>query len=349
MVIFKVLLYPFAVLYNLITRFRNHLYNIGYTKSFRFQRMVIGVGNLNTGGSGKTPMIEYMIRSLKSNYHLATLSRGYGRRTKGIRFASDREDAVTLGDEPYQFFRKFGNEVHVVVAEERALAIPQILLEFPETDVILLDDAFQHRGVEPQFSVLITEFRMPFYHDFLLPAGRLRESRRGARRADIIIVTKCPSDLPEEKISDITRCIEHYSGPKPIFFSGVSYDPPVPFGDGNSVPTEVILVSGLADASQFESYAKSNFDVLHHFKFGDHHHYSRRDLTTLARFYEAQKGKPAFLTTEKDMVKLIGPLFQQEIQALPWFYLPVKTFFLKNGPDFDNLIIRSIKTSGQGT
>src|SRR5271154_1651805 len=157
MVIFKLLLYPFAVLYDGITRFRNHLYNIGQKKSFRFQTVVISIGNLNAGGAGKTPMVEYLIRILKPNYKLATLSRGYGRTTHGIRFGSSTENAGTIGDEPFQLFRKFAPEVNVVVGEERALAIPRILYEFPETDIILLDDAFQHRAVEPQLSILLTE------------------------------------------------------------------------------------------------------------------------------------------------------------------------------------------------
>lgn len=162
MSLLKVLLWPLAVLYNLATRLRNYLYDIGHKPSFSFQTVIISVGNLNVGGSGKTPMIEYLVRLLKDRYSVAILSRGYGRKTKGFRLATDADDATTLGDEPYQYYRKFGNEVMVAVGEERALAIPTLLNEPKEPQVILLDDAFQHRTVVPQFSILLTDASKPF-------------------------------------------------------------------------------------------------------------------------------------------------------------------------------------------
>ncbi|MBK5280267.1 MAG: tetraacyldisaccharide 4'-kinase, partial [Bacteroidia bacterium] len=179
-VLLRILLFPFTLLYDGITRFRNHLYNIGYSHSFRFEIPVIGVGNLNVGGSGKTPMIEYLVRLFMANRQIAILSRGYGRVTRGLRFAKESETARTFGDEPLQFFRSFQGKVNVVVCEDRAFAIPNILQEHPQTDLILLDDSFQHRSVNPQLNILLTEYAAPFYQDFLMPFGKLREARIGS-------------------------------------------------------------------------------------------------------------------------------------------------------------------------
>ena len=168
----KLFFWPFSVLYGLAVRLRNHLYNIGYKRSFSFDKMVISVGNLSVGGNGKTPMVEYLVELLKSEYRLATLSRGYGRTTKGFLIAENGHDAKQLGDEPLQIFLKYQSEIEVVVGEARALAIPSLLLEKPETQVIILDDAYQHRAVEPQLSILVTDYNKPFFNDQLIPVGQ---------------------------------------------------------------------------------------------------------------------------------------------------------------------------------
>ena len=193
MILLRILLFPFSWLYYLITQIRNRLYDRGLKPSVKFELPVICVGNLTVGGTGKTPMIEHLIRLLQNRFKVATLSRGYGRATKGIRIAGPSENASTIGDEPFQFYTKFGKRITVAVGEERALAIPTILQECSDTQIILLDDGFQHRKVSPGFSILLTDYHRPFYNDFLLPSGRLRESRWGAERADVIVVTKCPS------------------------------------------------------------------------------------------------------------------------------------------------------------
>jgi tetraacyldisaccharide 4'-kinase len=345
MVIIQLLLFPFAAVYDAITRVRNHLYSIGHKKSFRFQTMVISVGNLSAGGSGKTPMIEYLIRLLNPPNNLATLSRGYGRKTRGIRFAVENDRAATIGDEPVQLFRKFGSRIRVTVGEERAQAIPTILLQFPETDAILMDDAFQHRTVDPQLSILLTEYARPFYKDFVLPMGRLRESRKGASRADIIVVTKCPVTLSEDEMERIRGSAQPYANGKPVFFAGLDYDQPVPFRLGDTFSPKVILVSGIAHAELFEEYAASKFTVIQHFKFADHYSYSAKDLKMVAEFCRRQSEKPVILTTEKDMVKIIDLLSSDPIPEIFWFYLPVRTAFLKNGPDFDKLVLQSLENA----
>ncbi|HWA32656.1 MAG TPA: tetraacyldisaccharide 4'-kinase, partial [Cyclobacteriaceae bacterium] len=212
MKIVRLLLYPFAALYNLATTVRNYLYDIGHKPSFEFDTPVIAIGNLNVGGSGKTPMVEYLVSLLKEHYKVATLSRGYRRETKGYRIATESDTVRQIGDEPMQLFRKFGKEVNVVVGEDRVLAIPNILQEFPETNVIVLDDALQHRSVRARLSILVTDCAHPFYDDFVLPFGRLRESRRGAKRSDIIVVSKCPGDIVYEKRRAMTQSIQRYAG-----------------------------------------------------------------------------------------------------------------------------------------
>ncbi len=343
MFILRFLLFPFAVIYNAVTRFRNHLYTIGHKKSFQFETMVISVGNLNLGGSGKTPMIEYLIRLLKSRYKVAIVSRGYGRRTRGLRFVTENESASTVGDEPFQLFQKF-EDISVTVCEDRAFAIPHILQQHPGTDVILMDDAFQHRSVRPQLSILLSEYKKPFYNDHLLPLGRLREARQGASRSDIIVITKCNEDINDQNCTSIALKVKDFSGEKPIFFSSLEYGRPIPIG-AHSLPLadEVIMVSGIANTELFEKYVASRFKIIRHFKFSDHHSYSLHELNKINEFYNHQK-KPLFiLTTEKDMVKLIDDKFSEVVHGLPWFFLPVATSFLNNGADFDRLVIQAME------
>jgi tetraacyldisaccharide 4'-kinase len=336
----KYLLLPFAGLYNVVTRLRNHLYDVGHKKSFQFDSVVISVGNLNVGGSGKTPMIEYLIRLLSDRYVLATLSRGYGRKTKGFHIASQRDDAHSIGDEPYQLFRKFGDKVTVVVGEERALAIPTILNERPEVQVILMDDAFQHRAVVPQFSILVTDYEKPFYKDFLMPLGRLREARIGAARAHTVVVTKCPPTGPENE-SKIRNELHGLVGNRPIFFSSMNYQSPTGIGHNNPISMDVVLVSGIAKNAPLEREVAKHFKIHRHMKFPDHHAYTVAEIENIHQTADLCN-VDSILTTEKDMVKLIGgPLFNM-VKKKNWFYIPIQATFLKNGSDFDEMVIRLI-------
>ena len=342
MSILRFLLFPFALLYDGITRLRNHLYTNGNKPSVEFDRTVISVGNLNVGGSGKTPMIEYLARLLQSKYKLAILSRGYGRKTHGLRFAGNEDSAQTVGDEPYQYYRKFKDHVLVTVGEDRVLAIPEILHQQPETDIVLLDDAYQHRAVKPQFSILLTEFSRPFFKDYVLPMGMLREARRGADRADVIVVTKCPPSISVEQQKEITGQIRKYAPEQPVFFSAIEYGVPQPINGykwengGN-----IVLVSGIAQSKLFEANARSQFSVVHHFDFADHHAYTKEDMKTIADFCRQQKSPVFILTTEKDMVKLLP--FAETLTS-GWFYLPIETAFIDNGAEFDALIREAIQS-----
>ena len=206
----KKLLLPFSWLYGLITDIRNYLYDTGFWKSKFFKIPIINVGNITVGGTGKTPMVEYLIRLLKDKYQIVTLSRGYGRKTKGFILADDTANAESIGDEPMQFYQKFGNEINVTVGEKRVKAIEQILQQKTDTEIVILDDAFQHRAVKPSLSILLIDYNRPIDEDYPFPAGRLRERRHGAKRADLVVITKCPDDLNLEAQSSLKNRLKPY-------------------------------------------------------------------------------------------------------------------------------------------
>ncbi|HYG18044.1 MAG TPA: tetraacyldisaccharide 4'-kinase [Ohtaekwangia sp.] len=337
----RILLFPFAVLFDLVTRVRNYRYDRDLRASVKFDLPVICVGNLTVGGTGKTPMIEHLIRLLSPASTIATLSRGYGRITRGLRIADRDDNASTIGDEPFQFFKKYGDKVKVAVGEDRAFAIPHILQEHPEVEVILLDDAFQHRRVRPSFSVLLSDYGRPFYKDPLLPAGRLRESKSGAKRADAIVITKCPPEISEEECMAIEKSVRRYAD-KPVFFARIHYGDPIAFGRHKGVLTEdVVLVSGIANAGPLRDYIANNFALVTHLNRPDHHVYTRADLQEIATWV-GKNPAVSILTTEKDMVKLDIPLFQEYLEHLPFFYLPIEMEFLKNGEDFDAMVQNAV-------
>ncbi len=342
--VLSIFLFPLAIVYDIITRVRNHLFDIGHKPSFDFETTVISVGNLSVGGTGKTPMTEYLIKLLMESNKISTLSRGYGRRTKGLRFATEEDSAATIGDEPYQFFLKFNQKIKVTVAEDRAFAIPMILHQFPETDIVILDDAFQHRSVKPKFSILVSEYSKPFYTDFVLPYGRLREARKGAKRADVIIITKCPSLTDEFDLEQISHKVKHYAGDKPIFFTAIRYGSPISFGAQVDFSKNVILVSGIANSAHLVDYVRKTFNLIKHIEYPDHHNYSNSDLEYTLNFKEKIGGQVTVLTTEKDMVKLISNQLNEYISSWSWYYLPIETYFLKNGDKFNDLINAKVKS-----
>lgn len=343
----KILLYPFSVLYDLVTRLRNYLYDRGLKPSVRFDLPVISVGNLAVGGTGKTPMVEYLVRLLSTNYKVATLSRGYGRKTKGFIIASPSHDANAIGDEPCQYVRKFGSRITVAVGEERALAIPLVLQEDEDLDVILLDDAFQHRRVRPSLQILLTDYNRPFYSDLLLPSGRLRESAFGAVRADIIVMTKCPADLTEEAIMTAEKKVRAVAE-KPVFFSKIEYGTPVSFGQNRAGMHEsVILVTGIANATAMVEHARKHFNVVEHLEFQDHHHYSRNDMESIHR--RAAGKDLSVLTTEKDMVKMDVDEYRDLVGNFSIFYLPITVQFLKHEAEFDEIILHHVRSMDKKT
>lgn len=336
-------LFPFSVLLNAITSIRNRLYDTGMKPVARFDIPLIGVGNLSVGGTGKTPMIEYLIRLCPDELKVATLSRGYGRKTKGFRIAGRQDDAATIGDEPFQFYRKFGDKAVIAVGEDRALAIPSILQEHPDTAIVLLDDAFQHRRVQPAFQILLTDYNNLFVNDYLLPAGRLREGRGGAARADVVVVTKCPLNLSDDEVISIEQAIRSYAE-KPVFFSRISYGNILPVtNEFPYKPGKVILVTGIAASAPLKEYMEKNHELIHHFAFGDHHFYSERDLRMICERAAAEGA--VVVTTEKDVVKMDAEIFRKSSIAL--HYLPIEIEFIKNGKEFDELVLNAVRAYGR--
>jgi tetraacyldisaccharide 4'-kinase len=337
----KILLFPFSVLYDIVTRVRNHLYDRGLKPSVRFDLPVIGVGNLSVGGTGKTPMIEYLVRLLMPDYNVATLSRGYGRKTQGFLVANEKESAETIGDEPFQYYKKFSPRVYVAVGEERALAIPLMLQDSDELDVILMDDAFQHRKVRPSLQILLTDYARPFYQDLLLPAGRLRESSGGASRADLIVVSKCPSDLSDDRFMEMEKGIRAIAE-KPVFFSKIIYGNPVPFQRTNAPCGEkILLITGIADARPLVDHIKRSYSLAAHVDYSDHHQYTAKDMQAILE--KAKTDGLSVVTTEKDMVKMDVQEFSALLEQIPFFYIPITVQFLKHEAEFNEIILNHVR------
>lgn len=346
------ILWPLSLLYRAVTGFRNHLYDINYKKSIGFTPFVIDIGNLSVGGTGKSPMIEYMVEMLHTSYPLAVLSRGYGRKTRGFRLAKVEDTAETLGDEPFQFYRKFSAlpKVAVAVGEERVAAVPEILMQHPDTQVILLDDAFQHRAIAADFHIVLTTYQRPFYQDHLLPLGRLREARTGARRANVVIVTKCPPSLSIAEQQTMRRCIQQYACEHvPVFFAGIQYDQPravfpaVSLSEESAFSKKVIVFSGIANSTVFEAYARSQYEVISHVSFGDHHRYSQEDIVKLVTVAKNAGKNVCLLTTEKDMVKLLNDKTSALLHEVPLFYLPIQTCFLHDEATFKGVVLHHMQ------
>jgi tetraacyldisaccharide 4'-kinase len=336
------LLLPFTFIYNAATKFRNYLFDADVKKSFEFEVNVIGVGNLSVGGTGKSPMVEYLIRLLSDKYKIATLSRGYGRKTKGFIIASDNDSALSIGDEPYQFYNKFKN-INVTVGEERAVAIPYILAEL-DSDVILMDDAFQHRYVKPGLNIMLTDYSKPFYSDFVLPSGRLRESRKGAKRADVILVTKCRADISEMEMNEIEKEISVYAPEVKVCFTSIKYLEPKPIFDDVKFSSNILLFSGIANNKPLIEHISTHYQLIDEFYFADHHVYSTKDLNALEeRFQRMSIVDKCLLTTEKDMVKLLDSTIESTVHHLPIFYIPIETCFVRGGKIFDKMVLNSIE------
>lgn len=340
----SIILFPFAILYDLATRFRNYLFNTGYKQSFEFETCIIAVGNLAIGGTGKSPMVEYILRKYSHQFKMTTLSRGYGRKTKGFRLASKADSYHTIGDEPMQFYQKF-DQINVAVGEERAVAIPFILAERPDTKVIVLDDAYQHRYVKPNLNILLTSFDKPFYQDFLLPAGRLREARKGAQRADAVVVTKCPKRLDDSQMQMAEKAIRKYTQAQ-IFFTSIKYLAPAPVFEAANFSKSVFLFTGIAHHEQIKQYVQENYTLAGEMHFSDHHRYQPQDIDKLLHeFNTLNVENKCLLTTEKDMVKLLSPEIEEKLNTVDIFYLPIETYFLKNGKQFDKLLEQTIKSN----
>lgn len=347
---FRILLLPFTVIYGLVIRARNSLFDIRLLKSVSFKLPVIAVGNLSVGGTGKTPHVEYLIRLLKDRYKISVVSRGYLRKTSGFVLADDNSTAAMIGDEPKQYVNKFKN-VLVAVDENRRHGIRKLLETHKELQAIILDDAFQHRYVKPGLSILLTDFHSLYTNDYLLPTGRLREPIKGAQRADIIIVTKTDpvfSPLSKRDVIEKLKPLKHQK----VFFSFVAYTTPIPLHpnfpalDFNPINT-IVLFAGIANPYPLEQYLKRMCNELVTFYFKDHHSFTEKDIAEVKALYNNQFTKrKVLITTEKDAMRLKDPEVAHLFKGIPIYYIPIEvSFHFREKEKFDKLIIDFVTTS----
>jgi tetraacyldisaccharide 4'-kinase len=336
-IIGKILLSPLALIYGLVVSMRRFLYRTGLMRSSRFDVPTISVGNLNTGGSGKTPHIEYLIRLLEPYINVSVLSRGYRRKTEGFRMVETDNTVIEVGDEPLQFKLKYPS-VPVAVGEKRAYAIPQLLYRNSQLQAILLDDAFQHLAVTPYLNILITEFHNPFTRDYLLPAGDLRDWRSSYRHADVIVVSKCPEDLTEAERQTFIEELNPYPS-QTVFFSYYAYGAPYKlfapsvFFDLDS-DTEVLLVCGIAKPQYLTDYISRHAKSVQTMAFEDHRLFTNYDVAQFKRVYEGMKSpKKVIITTEKDAVRLALHKSYILDNQLPIYVLPIEVDFLFDQKD----------------
>ena len=334
MIFLRYILFPIVPIYYFVTWLRNKFYDLGIKKSVSYNFPVICVGNLSVGGTGKTPMIEFLINLLKDDYRVATLSRGYKRKTEGFQLADGNSSAVTIGDEPFQFYNKFKEDVIIAVDTDRRNGIERLRKLNQKPELVLLDDAFQHRKVKAGFNILLTTYTNPYFKDFVLPTGNLREPRMGAMRANIIVVTKCPKNLSEQEKQKIKLAIKPLDCQQ-VFFSFITYSNKVYSNTEAKVLDDLndfTLVTGIANASPLVHFLNGKGMKYDHLNFKDHHHFSEQELVELNK-------KELIVTTEKDFMRLK----QYESLKDKLFYLPI-TVSIDHTEKFNNLILEFIKT-----
>ena len=331
---FKILLYPISLIYGITVGIRNILFDIGILNSRIYKIPTIGVGNLSIGGTGKSILVDYLINLFKSNYNITTLSRGYNRDTKGFVHADSKSTAYEIGDEPFQFYSKHP-EINVVVCEDRRKGMNIILKKLPQTELCIWDDIYQHRFVKPGLMILTTTYDKPYTKDKILPLGKLRESISSSKRADVILINKCPvniSNLEREKFTNSLNLFEHQK----VYYSSLTYSEEI---KSKSISLDInhlkekdfVLVTGIADSSYLVKFLKDRNLVFSHLKYKDHYNYSKSSIDKIKRISEGKY----ILTTEKDFGKL-----KLKIDSDNLFYIEVSLKFLNdnNELDFDNLI-----------
>lgn len=328
----RILLFPLAFLYGLISWFRNKLFDWNILKSRSYDIPIISVGNLCMGGTGKSPHVEYLARLLKQNYEAAILSRGYKRKTKGFVLADKNSTEIQIGDEPLQFYKKFKNQI-VAVDANRKRGIKLIREQRPETEVIILDDAFQHRSVKPGLSILLTDYHQLYKNDYMVPTGRLREFRLGAKRADIIIITKTPKVFSPLLRRDLRKKIKPAKYQR-MYYSYIKYDNPVALTkEGSKLLTKekfnyILLFSGIANPYPLKEHLGVNCNELITLDFPDHHRYTSKDINKIVSTYNNIFAKDkAIFTTEKDAMRLYASEHFELLKEFPIFYVPIEVEF----------------------
>jgi len=320
--------FPFVPVYYAITSARNKLYDLGIMKSTSYNFPIICVGNLSVGGTGKTPMIEYLINLLNMDYRIATLSRGYKRKSEGFQLADEFSSSETLGDEPFQFYNKFKGDILVAVDANRRHGIKQLKAIEKSPEIILLDDAFQHRKVKAGLNILLTTYSNPYFLDYVLPTGNLREPRSGAQRANIIVVTKCPENVSNNEKTKFVNQISPNEN-QHVFFSSITYSSEVISSISKKsvdVLSNFTLVTGIANAKPLVNFLKRKKLKFNHLNFKDHHDFSQQDISLLEKI-------ELIVTTEKDFMRLKN----YETLKEKLFYLPI-TVNIDDNIKFDSLI-----------
>ncbi len=339
----KLLVYaltPFSWLYRAVTEVRNKLFDLGLMKSVTFDVPVVSVGNLAIGGTGKTPHVEYIVSNLMSEYRIGVLSRGYKRKTKGFLLANSKSTPEIIGDEPYQIYEKFGRRVRIAVCENRVKGIRKLLEIDPKINLIILDDAFQHRHVTPKVSIVLMDYSRPVYDDKVLPLGRLREDKSGINRAEMVLVTKCPENLPQIQYRIMSNNLNLMSFQQ-LFFSRYKYVELMPvFPDeapyqvdleAMTAADSVLIVTGIANPRPLIRRCMEypvKIKVMH---FPDHHNFTKKDLRQIADKFRAMKGaRKIILTTEKDGGRMLhNPYFPHDIKPF-CFAQPVKVEMIRD-------------------
>ncbi|MBS1597758.1 MAG: tetraacyldisaccharide 4'-kinase [Bacteroidetes bacterium] len=341
----RILLLPFSFLYALVIFVRNWCFDKKIIASTTFNLPLICVGNIAVGGTGKSPMVEFLIKRLRDHFPIAILSRGYKRKTKGYALATSTATALEIGDEPMQFLTKFP-DVTIAVGEERVVAIPQLLHDRPATKAIILDDAFQHRSVRAGLNILLTEYNNLFTRDWFLPTGDLRDEKRSYKRAQVIIVTKCEQDLSLKEKNDLIKEIRPLEN-QHIFFSSIQYGDAYHIINHQNLKIdnsfEILLVTGIANPRPLKEFLDKNARSYDQLIYSDHYIFRIDDLKTIIkRFENIQSKNKIILTTEKDAVRLMK--FEQELKALPFYVIPIEPKFLfGEEKSFTDLIVKFIR------
>jgi len=333
MEILRFILFPFALVYGLVVRIRNKLFDWKIIKPVSFPIPVIAIGNLVAGGSGKTPLTEYIVRLLQKEFRVATLSRGYRRKTKGFRIVNASDKMETAGDEPLQYALKFP-DITVAVDERRKHGIRQLMAEVPGLEAVILDDAYQHRYVMPGIAVLVTDYQKIYMKDYLMPVGRLREHRKSSKRSDIIVVSKTPkifSPLVRRQLLEELKPLPQQL----VCFSYITYedwipvfpDTPVIGIDDRKVNT-ILMVTGVANPSPMEEYIRPYCSELSMMEFPDHHNFSEKDIHSIRdTFISLPTRRKLLVTTEKDAVRLKTPEAFKLLGDLPFYYVTIRFNF----------------------
>ena len=338
---FRLFLFPFTLLYGIVVQIRNFLYNKKIIAGVSFNIPIFSVGNLSVGGTGKSPLVDYMLSLLKQYYPVATISRGYKRRTSGYVLAGQNTTAIEIGDEPMQFHLNHP-DVAVSVCEKRIEAVPELLFDKPDTKVIVLDDAFQHREINAGVQIILTEYNNLYTRDLFLPTGDLRDQTSSANRADIIIVTKCPADLSEHGRFLVLQELAPKQHQQ-VFFTTIKYGTPYHLINGSTFPltkeTEVLLICGIANPKPLTQYIHDESKTYDALFYNDHHLFSIDDVSEIKhRFNSILEGEKIILTTGKDAVRLVR--YKDQLENIPIYILPISVHFLfGQSAEFDQLIL----------